>query len=61
MAAAKKLDLYRDNKQEYGAGKKPRLVDVGPGRYLVVPGEGAPGGEIFMARMPPLYGMAYTL
>jgi hypothetical protein len=61
MAGVKKLDPYRDNKQEYGAGKKPRLVDVGPGRYLMAPGNGAPGGEVFVARMPPLYGMAYTL
>ena len=61
MAGAKKLGPYRDNKQEYGAGKKPRLVDVGTGRYLVAPGNGAPGEEVFMERMPPLYGMAYTL
>lgn len=27
----------------------------------MAPGNRAPGGEVFLARMPPLYGMGYTL
>jgi hypothetical protein len=62
MAAANadKLDLYKMHRAEYAAPKKPTLVETKPAEYMVVEGQGAPGGEIFQAKIEALYGMAYT-
>jgi hypothetical protein len=55
-----KLDLYKVHKSEYAAPKKPAIVETQPARYMVVCGEGAPGGPIFEEKVGALYGMAYT-
>jgi hypothetical protein len=58
---AEKLDLYKMYKHEYAAPGEPTLIHVGRGDYLVASGRGAPGGQLFQARVGALYGMAYTL
>jgi hypothetical protein len=37
------------------------MIKVGPAQYLVVAGEGAPGGPAFQSAMGSLIGTAYTL
>ncbi|MDY7107699.1 MAG: GyrI-like domain-containing protein [Planctomycetota bacterium] len=59
-ANADKIDLYKLNKAEYAAPRKPKLIETKPAQYMVVEGRGAPGGEVFQARIEALYGMAYT-
>jgi len=45
MAKSENLDLYKEHKAEDAASKtKPALVEVGPAVYLVVQGQGEPGG-----------------
>lgn len=61
MASSEKLDLCRQHKQEYVTAKTPRLVEVGPARYLTITGEGEPGGETFVAKMQAMYGAAFTI
>jgi hypothetical protein len=61
MAAAEKLDLYRDNKKEYAATSKPALVEIGPAVYLSISGRGAPGGGAFSDAIGALYGVAFTI
>ncbi len=56
-----KIDLYKENKAEYGAGKTPRLIEVGRVQYLAFSGQGAPGSEAFQDAMAALYGMAFTI
>ena len=61
MKTEEKLDLYKANKDEYSATRKPALVEVGPAKYLSVTGQGAPGGEAFQAAIGALYSMAFTI
>jgi hypothetical protein len=56
-----KVDLYREHREEYAAGAKPRLVEIGPAVYLAVEGKGPPGGEEFQDRIGALYAVAYTV
>ena len=51
----------RLHKDDYAAAKKPVLLDIAPAAYLVVNGQGAPGGERFTASIGALYGMAFTI
>jgi hypothetical protein len=55
-----KIDLYKLHKAEYAAPKKPEFIETKPAKYMVVEGQGAPGGEMFQAKIEALYGMAYT-
>jgi len=57
----KKVDLFREHKDEYAMPREPRIVVVGPGTYLSVTGQGEPGGEIFQQKLGALYGCAYTI
>ncbi len=61
MSEQAKIDLYKENKVEYGAGKKPRLIEAARAQYLTVSGTGAPGGETFQEAIGALYGMAFTI
>jgi len=61
MPTAEKVDLYKDNKKEYGATPKPALVEVGPAAYLSISGKGAPGGKAFSDAIGALYGVAFTV
>jgi hypothetical protein len=61
MKPPPKLDLYKLLKTEYGATRKPALVDVKPATYLAIAGQGAPGGERFSVSIGALYGMAFTI
>jgi len=55
-----KIDLFKQHKTEYGAGKEPRTVTVGEAQYLSISGQGEPGGDAFQTAIGALYGMAYT-
>jgi hypothetical protein len=61
MKTQEKIDLYRLNKNDYAAPKKPVLVDIAPATYLAISGQGAPGGDLFTASIGALYGMAFTI
>jgi hypothetical protein len=57
----KKLDLYKENKAEYVAPRKPVIIDVKPAKYLAISGTGAPGGDEFTAAIGALYSVAFTM
>ena len=61
MKTQLKLDLYKLNKAEYAATRKPALVELKPATYLAISGQGAPGGELFTASIGTLYGAAFTI
>jgi hypothetical protein len=61
MKTQEKIDLYKLNKTEYAATRKPALVELKPASYLAISGQGAPGGEKFTASIGALYGMAFTI
>ena len=61
MKTREKLDLYKLNKTEYAATRKPALVELKPATYLAISGQGAPGGELFAASIGALYGVAFTI
>lgn len=61
MKTQEKLDLYKLNKTEYAATRKPALVELKPATYLAISGQGAPGGELFTASIGALYGVAFTI
>jgi hypothetical protein len=56
-----KLDLYARHKGEYVAPRSPRLVRVGPAKYLTVAGRGDPNGPAFAAAVGALFGAAFTI
>ena len=60
MANDEKIDLYKENKADYVAKKKPSIVNIKKAAYLAVSGVGAPGGDEFQERIGALYGMAFT-
>ena len=55
-----KVDLYKLHKMEYAAKSKPAMVTISKGHYLAIEGHGAPGTEIFTARIGALFGIAFT-
>ncbi len=61
MKAPEKLDLYKQNKAEYAARRKPGLVEIKPATYLAIAGQGEPGGKQFTAGIGALYGAAFTI
>ena len=60
-SSAAALDLHRQYKSEYVARREPAIVNVGPARYLVATGSGAPGGPEFQRAIGSLFGAAYAL
>jgi hypothetical protein len=61
VAMAKKIDLYRQHKQEYVTPRSPLLVSIKPAKYLAIDGEGEPGGGRFTAAIGALYAVAFTI
>ena len=56
-----KIDLFKLNKSDYIAAKKPVLIDIKEATYLLINGEGAPGKESFNDAVSALYAIAYTV
>jgi hypothetical protein len=61
MKTPPKIDLFQQHKAEYAATRKPALVTLPKARYLAITGQGAPGGDLFQARIGALYGVAFTV
>jgi hypothetical protein len=61
MPKAQKIDLYKLHKHEYVTPNTPVLIKTNPAYYLAISGQGAPGGERFVACIGALYGMAFTI
>jgi hypothetical protein len=59
--AEKKLDLVKEFKAEYSAGRDPMLLVIRPASYLTVTGKGEPGGAEFQARLGVLYGAVFGI
>ena len=55
------IDLTKQYKDLYTATAKSKIVDVGPGSFLAVDGQGAPGGDAFQSAIGHIYGVAFTL
>lgn len=56
-----KIDLRRQLKPFYSSSKEPNIVDVPPGKFLMIEGHGAPESEAYPAALNALYSVAYTL
>ena len=61
MKTKEKIDLYKLNKDDYAAPKKPLLLKIKDATYLAISGQGEPGGETFTDKIGALYGMAFTI
>lgn len=61
MTSPDKIDLFKENKAEYKATSKPAFVQTAPAQYLLIDGQGAPGGPAFEECIGALYGMAFTI
>jgi hypothetical protein len=57
-----KVDLMKELKHLYKPSKKEvTAVDVPPLKYLMIDGQGSPGGDQYGAALGALYSVAYTL
>lgn len=56
-----KIDLFKQFKDEYKQAKKPVLIETTPANYLLIQGQGAPGGDAFQEAVGALYSMAFTI
>ena len=56
-----KIDFKKTMKDLYRATNKVERVQLGEGTFLVVDGQGAPGGEAFQKAVQNLYSVAYTV
>ncbi len=56
-----KLDLTKEHKPYYKAGKKPEIVEFGEANYLAIEGKGEPAGELFANTIGALYPLAYGI
>ena len=61
MKTLPKIDLFKQHKAEYKASKKPALIETSPALYLMLEGQGEPGGEDFTSKIGAMYGMAFTI
>ncbi len=59
--AMEKVDLAKEDKAYYSAGKDPSLITLGRLPYLAVDGQGKPGEAAFQEAFMALYGVAYTV
>lgn len=57
----RKLDLYKQFKDEYATPKRPVLLRIKPAQYLGIKGRGAPGSDSFTSAIGALYGVAFTI
>lgn len=56
-----KIDLFKEHKAEYKAISKPVFVETTAAQYLMIDGQGAPGGTVFEECIGALYSMAFTI
>ena len=56
-----KVDLSKELKGVYKAGKTPKFINVPSGLFLAIDGKGDPNGQEYQETMMALYGAAYTL
>jgi hypothetical protein len=56
-----KLDLLKEYKSYYNAGKKPEIVEFDEANYLTIEGIGEPAGKIFVSKVEALYPLAYGI
>ena len=56
-----KVDLFKELKEVYTAGRRAKEVTIDMGNYIYVDGRGEPGGEAFQRTIEELYSVAYTL
>ena len=59
--ATDKIDLFKEHKTEYKATSKPAFVETTIAQYLMIDGQGAPGGVVFEECIGALYSMAFTI
>jgi len=56
-----KLNLVKEYKLYYKAGKKPEIVEFGKAGYLTIEGKGEPAGEVFVSKIEAIYPLAYGI
>lgn len=56
-----KVDLVKEYKSYYWAGKKPEVVEFGEAKYLTIEGKGEPAGEVFVSKVEAIYPLAYGI
>jgi hypothetical protein len=56
-----KLDLVKEYKSYYKAGKKQEIVEFQAANYLSIEGKGEPAGELFVNAVEALYPLAYGI
>ena len=56
-----KLDLLKEYKSYYNAGKNPEIVEFDKANYLTIEGIGAPAGKMFVSKVEALYPLAYGI
>lgn len=56
-----RIDLFRLHAEEYASGRSPRIVTVGPARFLSVAGHGEPEGAAFDERVAGIHELAGAL
>lgn len=56
-----KLDLVKEYKSYYKAGKKPEIVEFHGANYLSIDGKGEPAGEVFVRKVEALFPLAYGI
>lgn len=54
-----KVDLVKEDKNYYKAGRKSDVLNLGSTAYLSIEGRGAPGGKEFLLKLEALYPLAY--
>jgi hypothetical protein len=56
-----KLDLVKEYRSYYKAGKKPEIVEFQGANYLSIEGKGEPAGKVFVSKVEALYPLAYGI
>ena len=56
-----KLDLKKEFKSYYKAGKEPELIDLPKVQYISIEGKGDPSGGAFAANIQLLYPVVYAI
>ena len=56
-----KLDLLKEYKSYYNAGKNPEIVEFDEANYLTIEGIGEPVGKMFVSKVEALYPLAYGI
>ena len=56
-----KLDLLKEYKSYYNAGKNSEIVEFDEANYLTIEGIGEPAGKIFVSKVEALYPLAYGI